>query len=668
MNKIITLTILILLLIGCGGPNEATKVGNPDTSLPAPTKAFTAKYIIAHPYWLGSTDSEVASDPNLYLIEFDAENNITKISSTKNPEPIEVRYNILDNGSIVTTDPASPLKINGIFRPNSTLYPIAISIIDEESALVAETFASSDNNKEAFDDFFNPQLMCEVDEVKCFDSDGSLLADGQYHVSGFIQTHKKDANNCELVIHDTCKTEGELLAEAVCVQAPRDGYNYEIRYIECNCQNGRCVDEPNDTPLAKADEPWWGDFEVKEVGVGSSRYPSISDDGRYVAFDSTSTNLTEIPLAGKSGSEIYVRDLKARTTTLITINPDIMEPYPISYKLKPYIMGSGQKVMFSFLGYAHFAADYPDPKDFVPELVDIFLSDLQTGETKIIDEFTKEWSWLGITFTSGKDERYITYLDDNQDMIVLDLQTGTTRNLTKTLIRDQGGHISEPRISGNGKFVVFAGHLNEHWEVPAQIYLLNVETKAIQCISVSSSEEVGNGWNTGMISINESGQFVTFRSSASNLVPGVSGLQVYVRDRINETTELVSVPINGNINRNGHFSGTSISDDGRFVVFASDIDNLVQNDTNEKSDIFLRDLRENKTIRISISAEGEEATGSSIYPDISGNGRYVAFMSYASNLVPATNINSENVSGLAKVFVYDLKTGKITVASVPNDN
>src|SRR5690606_15032369 len=97
----------------------------------------------------------------------------------------------------------------------------------------------------------------------------------------------------------------------------------------------------------------------------------------------------------------------------------------------------------------------------------------------------------------------------------------------------------------------------------------------------------------------------------------------------------------------GFSSSPSISADGRFVVFASTIDNLVENDHNGVSDVFLFDLMNDSISRLSVSNLGTEGWGASGEPFISPNGNYVVFESEAPNLVPGDN------NGVEDIFLYD---------------
>ncbi|MEN4017821.1 MAG: hypothetical protein PQ975_07680, partial [Methanobacterium sp.] len=147
------------------------------------------------------------------------------------------------------------------------------------------------------------------------------------------------------------------------------------------------------------------------------------------------------------------------------------------------------------------------------------------------------------------------------------------------------------------------------------------------CVSVAINGSGSNGYSYEP-SISSDGRYIAFSSYASNLVAGdINGHKdVFVRDRLLNTTTLVSVSSTGE-QGNSDSSQPSISSDGRYVAFTSYATNLVTGDTNGVSDVFVRDLLLNITERVSVSSAGEQGNGDSSSPSISGDGRYVAFSS-----------------------------------------
>ncbi|MEO8456453.1 MAG: calcium-binding protein [Chloroflexota bacterium] len=181
-------------------------------------------------------------------------------------------------------------------------------------------------------------------------------------------------------------------------------------------------------------------------------------------------------------------------------------------------------------------------------------------------------------------------------------------------------------------------------------------------VSLSSLEAQALGGESENPAITSDGGLVAFSSSANNLVANDLNNQadIFVRDRQAGTTERISLDSSGDEADNGSYN-PDFSSDGRFVAFESSATNLVANDTKGFEDIFVHDLQTGETERVSVDSAGNEADGGdSRYPSISGNGRYVAFVSYATNLAP----NDSN--DLADVFVHDRQTGVTERVSVSN--
>lgn len=175
-------------------------------------------------------------------------------------------------------------------------------------------------------------------------------------------------------------------------------------------------------------------------------------------------------------------------------------------------------------------------------------------------------------------------------------------------------------------------------------------------VGMSGAPGTGNSLNPA---ISGDGRYVAFDSWASNLVPGdtAASQDIFLRDNSLGTTRLISVSSTG-VAANGHSLAPSISDDGRYIVYGSAASNLVAGDSNNAHDIFLYDRDTATTTRISVDSNGIEGNGFSYFALISADGRYIAFSSDASNLVPGDN------NGVGDIFVHDRATAKTTRVSV----
>ena len=158
--------------------------------------------------------------------------------------------------------------------------------------------------------------------------------------------------------------------------------------------------------------------------------------------------------------------------------------------------------------------------------------------------------------------------------------------------------------------------------------------------------------------VDAAGRRVVFQSTAANLAPGDVNKadDIFVRDLLLGITVCASSDSGGTVGNGSSRSG-AVSRDGRFVAYESAASNLVADDTNATSDIFVKDLQTGVTTRVSTSDSGAQANGSSWKPALSADGRYVVFESYATNLaVPDGNTSKD-------IFVKDLQTGAVARAS-----
>ena len=177
-------------------------------------------------------------------------------------------------------------------------------------------------------------------------------------------------------------------------------------------------------------------------------------------------------------------------------------------------------------------------------------------------------------------------------------------------------------------------------------------------VSVDSSGVQGNGQST-VPAVSADGRFVAFMSYASNLVASDTNDQrdIFVRDRQTGATTRVSVSSTGE-QGNGGSDSPAISADGRFVAFTSYASNLVASDTNDYNDVFLHDRQTGMTTRVSVDSAGAEGSGDSCFPDISPDGQFVTFESRADNLA------TSDKDTIGDVFVHHVQSGTTTLVSV----
>ncbi|HET6162167.1 MAG TPA: hypothetical protein VFG37_00760 [Planctomycetota bacterium] len=334
---------------------------------------------------------------------------------------------------------------------------------------------------------------------------------------------------------------------------------------------------------------------------------AISEDGRFVAFDSYADNL----VAGDTNAvlDVFVHDRMTGATERVSVDSAGAEGNDASFF--PAISADGRVVSFHSKATNLVAGDTNGKEE-------VFVHDRVSGVTERMNVDSAGVQGNGGAYKSAlnADGRFVTFYSYSRNLVASDVNA-----MPDVFLRD--------RVAGTTE-------------------LISVDSSGVQADNGSFKS-----------AISADGRFVAFDSYASNLVAGDTNTwsDVFVRDRQNGTTERVSVRTSGK-QANGGSNRPSISADGRFVAFTSFASNLVTTDTNGTWDVFVRDRQNGTTELVSVDSAGVQGDLQSIKPTISADGRFVAFSSDATNLVPG------DVNGTQDVFVHDRLTGTTKRVSV----
>lgn len=309
-----------------------------------------------------------------------------------------------------------------------------------------------------------------------------------------------------------------------------------------------------------------------------------------------------------------------------------------------------------------------------------YVRDRVTGQTELISQSTEgavanAEPVLPVISANG---RFVAFLstatnlvagDTNgfNDVFLRDRQNGTTIqvNLTHTGAQpNAGAAVQNVFVTNDGRYVAFASTATNLVPIDVNlqqdIFIRDTVAQTTFMGELDSYGGQGNG-GTGRPVLTPDGRYLAFVSTSNNLVNGDSNalLDLFWRDLQEGITKRVNINSNGS-QANAILTNlvSSMSDDGRYIVFSTTATNLVSGDTNGVEDVFMHDVQTGTTVRISVNDQGVQGNGISTRAFISPNGRYVSFSSAATNLV------SGDTNGQIDVFVKDTQTGGVFLASV----
>jgi Tol biopolymer transport system component len=321
---------------------------------------------------------------------------------------------------------------------------------------------------------------------------------------------------------------------------------------------------------------------------GASTAPVISVDGRYIAFESSATNLVTGDTNGIP--DVFLHDTQTTTTTRVSVATGGTQANGASSA--PVVSVDGRYIAFESSA-----------------------TNLVTGDTNGIPD---------------------VFLHDTQT-------TTTTRVSVATGGAQANGASSAPAISANGRYIAFQSTAPDlvtgDTNTVMDIFLHDTQTPSTTSrVSVTTVGAEANGASSTP-AISADGRYIAFQSIASDLVAGDTNtvMDIFLHDTQTPSTSRVSIT-SGGAEANGASSAPAISGDGRYIAFQSAATDLIATDTNGVTDIYLRDYQTPSTVRLSLPVGGAQPTSESTEAAISSDGRYVGFSSLA-NLDTANDTN-----------------------------
>ena len=390
-------------------------------------------------------------------------------------------------------------------------------------------------------------------------------------------------------------------------------------------------------------------------GNGASEPAVVSADGRFVAFQSNASNL----VAGDTNgvADVFLRDTATGVTSRVSIADN--EAQAGSASTAPSISADGRLIAFQSTAANFVSGD-------TNGVADVFVRDVQAGTTAraSVSTFGAQGDRASDSAAISADGRFVAFRSDATrmtggdtngypDVFVRDLVNNITTRASVNSSGLEGLFFSaSPAISADGRYVAFrslSGNLapGDNNRLP-DIFLRDTKLGTTTRVSLSSSQTEANG-QSDRPAISDDGRLVAFDSAATNLVDGDTNaaVDVFLRDVATGDTTRVSVG-GGGAQGNGRSEAPRLSGDGRFVAFQSLASNLVAGDTNGAGDVFAYDRDLRTTTRLSVTASGGQAAGGSFFrPSMSFDGRHAGFKSFAANLV------SGDTNGTADAFVRD---------------
>ena len=514
-----------------------------------------------------------------------------------------------------------------------------------------------------------PKSISADGRYVAFVSDASNLVNGPTIAVGVKNLYREDRLTGEVVLVSVNAT-GDMSANADVSEPMMSADGNVISFVT------------KSTNLVSIDLDSHADVYIRDLTTGTTSLVSVSllgtsganqncdiailsVDGSTVVYQSTANNLAAIDTNGVG--DIFARDLSTGTTHLVSTNLSNTGSAD-GFSGHPTISANGR--MISFESNAGNLTANDNNSDW-----DVFTRDLSTGMTHLVSinsagsgsgnagSGTSSISGDGhvVLYFSRSTNLHPSDTTNDVDLFARNLATGMTQ-----LVSDappSNGVFSLPRLSDDGNVVVFSDSRD--------IYARDLTMGITRLVSVNATGTGGGDQWSSFSSMSADGNVIAFTSAATNLHPldteigSASDYDIFVRDMAPGVTRLVSVNASGISAGNAPSAGGYVSADGSVVTFTTTASDIVANDLNGFNDVFAIDLTGGNMQLLSQHGSGLEsvtANGESDFYQgkISADGRYVAFVSSAPNLVNGLHFDA----GIANVYRFDRVTGQVELVSV----
>lgn len=392
--------------------------------------------------------------------------------------------------------------------------------------------------------------------------------------------------------------------------------------------------------------------------------PAFSDDGRYVAFDSRSTSLVS---PDSSVADIFLRDTVSGTLTLISSSTADVAGNNTS--TNPAMSSNGRWVAFQSSATNLVSGDTNAGYDiFLKDTQNGDLTRISTttggdegnaASTNPVVSSDGRW----VAFQSNASDLVSGDTNSGADVFLKDTQLGTLTRISTTTAETEGDGTSfAPAMSPNGRYVSFdststnlaSGDSN----AVDDIFLKDIQTGTLSRVTSTFTGGFGNK-DANDSRLSSDGRYVSFESAASNFVSGDANgnWDVFVKDMQTGILTRESTSASGIEGNAGSYDG-ALSLDGRYLAFASDSTNFVSKGALWAwiTDIYIKDLTTGSIIRVSEGPYGEAGSGDSVNPVWSPDGTLLAFESRAGNLTYSDD------NGRSDIFFTDFDNDAPSVA------